>query len=161
MTRRKPPSKRQGRGTRDMAVVPRSERDVPVPAESLPAPLKARWYTLWNSPLGAAWSADTDTLVLRRLFSLYKLRAESLAAVERDGLVVVGSKGQPVDHPLARRLATIDSEIRQLEDRVGLNPRARLNLGLEGLRLQDGIRGLSRVDDDDMDDEDPRLEVVK
>jgi phage terminase small subunit len=33
-------------------------------------------------------------------------------------------------NPLGKHMATLDSEIRHLEDRLGLTPRARLQLGI-------------------------------
>jgi hypothetical protein len=50
--------------------------------------------------------------------------------VQHDGRVALGSQGQLVLSPYARDLRTIDAEIRQLEDRFGLNVRARANLQL-------------------------------
>jgi len=44
--------------------------------------------------------------------------------------LVVGSQGQVVLNPLYKALLSIDAEIRQLEDRIGLNPKARVALGL-------------------------------
>jgi hypothetical protein len=45
--------------------------------------------------------------------------------------VTEGSQGQLVLHPLTKYVAQLDGEIRQLEDRFGLNPKARIALGLE------------------------------
>lgn len=54
----------------------------------------------------------------------------SFVLVEHEGRVAVGSQGQMVLSPWARDLRTIDAEIRQLEDRFGLNVRARAGLQL-------------------------------
>jgi hypothetical protein len=50
--------------------------------------------------------------------------------VQHDGRVALGSQGQLVLSPYARDLRTIDAEIRQLEDRFGLNVRARASLAV-------------------------------
>lgn len=52
----------------------------------------------------------------------------SFVLVEHEGRVGLGSQGQLVLSPWARDLRTIDAEIRQLEDRFGLNVRARAGL---------------------------------
>ena len=49
----------------------------------------------------------------------------TFVVVRHDGRVSIGSQGQMVLSPWARDLRTIDGEIRQLEDRFGLNVRAR------------------------------------
>jgi hypothetical protein len=54
----------------------------------------------------------------------------SFVLVEHEGRVALGSQGQLVLSPWARELRTIDAEIRQLEDRFGLNVRARAGLQL-------------------------------
>jgi hypothetical protein len=54
----------------------------------------------------------------------------SFVLIEHEGRVALGSQGQMVLSPWARDLRTIDAEIRQLEDRFGLNVRARAGLQL-------------------------------
>lgn len=54
----------------------------------------------------------------------------SFVLVEHEGRVGIGSQGQMVLSPWAKDLRTIDAEIRQLEDRFGLNVRARGALAL-------------------------------
>jgi hypothetical protein len=58
--------------------------------------------------------------------------------VQHDGRVAIGSQGQLVLSPYARDLRTIDSEIRQLEDRFGLNVRARGALAVAARRPAGG-----------------------
>ena len=66
---------------------------------------------------------------MRRLAGLKQLRLEAEAGLHGNPLVL-GSQGQPVANPLARVVLGYDAEIRQLEDRLGLSPRARANLGI-------------------------------
>jgi hypothetical protein len=53
----------------------------------------------------------------------------SYIEVRHDGRIGIGSQGQMVLSPWARDLRSIDAEIRQLEDRFGLNTRARVGIG--------------------------------
>ena len=161
MSHRKPTSKRQRTATAGMTQIPATGQHIPAPPRSLSPQLECLWHQLWDSDLAAAWVPSTDGHVMARLFSLYQLRDEALETIKRDGLLIIGSKGQPTDHPAARRMGAWDSEIRQVEDRMGLNPKARLNLGLEGIRMMRGISELAAVDDSDLDRTDPRLEIVK
>ena len=131
MSRRKPPQRRQNRSTDDIALLPSSYMDVPDAPDALSPSLRSRWYRLWNSDLAGAWSPETDSHVLERLFSLYSLREEALEALKRDGLLITGSRGRQTDHPAGRRMGAWDSEIRQLEDRLGLSPKAQLQLGIQ------------------------------
>ena len=45
--------------------------------------------------------------------------------------MVVGSQGQAVLNPLYSAMLKIDAEIRQMEDRIGLSPKARVSLGIQ------------------------------
>jgi hypothetical protein len=64
---------------------------------------------------------------LKRLFELYDDLARARRAYRKHPLVE-GSKGQRVRNPVAYDIATYLSEARQLEDRFGIGPRARLRL---------------------------------
>jgi hypothetical protein len=66
---------------------------------------------------------------------------------------VLGSQGQYVLNPLYRQMVTLETEIRNLEDRFGLSPMARLKLGVT---FGDAARSLADInanleDDDDAD----------
>jgi hypothetical protein len=56
--------------------------------------------------------------------------------------VVVGSTGQPVINPMLNHAVVLQKEIRALEDRLGLNPVARLRLGI---LLGDATRSIGDV----------------
>jgi hypothetical protein len=45
--------------------------------------------------------------------------------------MLIGHKGQTILNPLYRQRSAMDAEIRQLEDRLGLNPRSGLQLGIQ------------------------------
>ena len=123
---RKPPDRRHRRGqakhhfNADITDVPR------VPAGLLKQ-TREWWETFWNSELSNL--VDVDLAPVTRLALLLDER-ERCYRVSRKERVVVGSKGQLVLNPLYRHMAILDGEILQLEDRFGLSPRARQNLGI-------------------------------
>ena len=63
--------------------------------------------------------------------------------------------GQTVEHPLIKIGNTLRSELRNLEDRTGLSPMARLRLGVkvgEAARSLDEMnRRLRRTDEEELD----------
>lgn len=137
----------------------------PAPPTGLLATTRAEWKTFWGSELAQLVEQDTDLPALERLFSYYDehRRAMKMARKER---LVVGSKGQTVLNPLLKYTESLAKEIRALEDRFGLTPKARLTLGItfgEAARsLADLNRSLDTDDDEDEDEdqEDPRSQAV-
>jgi P27 family predicted phage terminase small subunit len=125
----KTPDRRQRRNVRGLAVMP---TELPRPVPAAPAGLLARttaaWERLWRSPLSSAF-LDSDMDALERLFGL-KDERQRVVSVARRQRLVEGSKQQPVLSPLLPYIAGLDAEIRALEDRFGLSPRARLQLGV-------------------------------
>jgi hypothetical protein len=62
-------------------------------------------------------------------------------------------------NPMGRAMHEFDSEIRQMEDRLGMTPRARLQLGITMGEAARSLADLNRVldeDDEGNDDVDPR-----
>jgi len=132
MSNRKPPEKRQGRGTSDAGLVPRmggSDVVVPHPDGAWTAGTLERWGEFWGSPLAAQVEAS-DYGALRRLFWLYDEVERLIFAIGETGRVVEGSQGQPRANPLYKQVQEFQAEARQLEDRFGLSPKARLALGI-------------------------------
>ena len=118
ISKRKPP----------LRLVP-GEHEVPdLPGRPL-KPTRERWAAFWGSPLANVIESDTDLAALYRLFSLYDDR-ERAHREYRKKPMVVGSTGQPRVNPMWSVVKDCDTEIRQLEDRFGMNARGRLNLGL-------------------------------
>lgn len=119
------------------------------------AATKQAWVDLWQSEMVNAYNQVTDVPALRRLFGLRDQRERYSRAVASCP-VVEGSRGQLVSHPLLAEIKTLDPEIRQLEDRFGLNPKARVSLGIKfgqaAASLADLNKGIS--DDDDSGDGD-------
>ena len=114
---------------------------VPQPAaEWLPAS-KGDWLAYWQSPLATALLPATDEPAVRRLFGLRDERERMMRGIGSDR-VVQGFNGQPRANPLYAQVAAFDNEIRQLEDRLGLNPMARLRLGIS---LGEAQRSLPQI----------------
>src|SRR6266545_414479 len=125
----KPAGQRQHHGKpAPLTVLPGGKKGLtaPDPSGGLTAAVRRQWEDLWASPL-AALVEGTDLPALERLFLLYDERERCWKAY-RKARLVKGSQGQPVMSPLARQVALLDVEIRHLEDRFGLSPRARLRL---------------------------------
>ena len=94
------------------------------------SPAVAAWWSdFWSQKELLLGLGSIDVHVVRRIAGLKQLREEAVAGLKGNPLVA-GSQGQPVANPLSRVVLGYDSEIRQLEDRLGLSPRARLNLGV-------------------------------
>jgi hypothetical protein len=80
--------------------------------------------------------------------ALYDERERAYRAYRRERLVT-GSTGQLLLNPLRRAMSNFDSEIRQLEDRFGLNPLARARLGIQIGEAARTLADLNRMLEDD------------
>lgn len=131
MSNRKPADRRQSRETKDVGLLPAAVAVTKVPSSDLSwrEPTVERWLAFWSSPL-ASQVEPSDVPALRRLFWLYDELDRMREALEETGRVVAGSQGQPRPNPLYKQISELQSEARQLEDRFGLSPRSRLQLGI-------------------------------
>jgi hypothetical protein len=130
----------------------RAELDVPAPPTGLLACVRDEWTEFWDSDV-ALLLQPSDYAVLRRLFKLKdeqercyrevrKTKTTTIPEkldkdghiirdaqdVEHSGRLAFGSQGQMVLSPEARYQVTLAAEIRQLEDRLAQNLRARAAL---------------------------------
>lgn len=131
----------------------------PEPPSYLLAVTKRRWEAYWASPVAKLVDEVSDLPALERLFWLYDDLERSRRSVRAQGHMIEGSKGQAVMNPLLRHMQTQAAEVRQLEDRFGLSPRARLSLGVT---LGQAAQSLADLNAPFLggDDDDPRLDVV-
>ena len=133
----------------------------PDPPAGLLKKTRDQWVAFWSSDVAGVVASATDMPALERLFTLYDERERYSRAVKKSPLVT-GSKGQMVLNPLSRQVGALDPEIRQLEDRFGLTPMARLKLGIKlgaARRTLDDLNdSLAEVDENE---DDPRLEIVE
>ena len=100
----------------------------PVPATLRPEAHRY-WAAIWTAGQNA-YDARTDAGIIERYCEIRARRDELLALLERDGYVTLGSQGQTVAHPAARLLDVADGRLQALEDRLGLNPEARIRLNI-------------------------------
>ena len=126
---RTPAGERQNRVTSDVVVPLRGGSVAPAAPEGWRGETVERWGEFWRSKL-AANVEESDHGALLRLFRLYDELDRLWAAVEETGRVVEGSQGQPRPNPLFKQIETFQAEARQLEDRFGLSPKSRLQLGV-------------------------------
>ena len=137
----KPPGQRKRRNKRPTlsviqggataaATEPEARKGVPPAPDGIRPATVARWVLYWCSDVSKLVDRDVDLTAIERLFTLYDQRDRDLMTIEVEGAVVQGSQGQPVRHPLARAVIEYGSEIGRLEDRFGVSPRGRLQLGL-------------------------------
>ena len=90
---------------------------------------KLWWEDFWNSDLACAVDTKSDQSAVYRLATLIDERERVYKQAKKERLVV-GSQGQVVLNPLYSAMLKLDAEIRQLEDRIGMNPKARVSLGI-------------------------------
>jgi P27 family predicted phage terminase small subunit len=114
------------------------------------------WAAFWRSPIAEVVIPAMDLPAVYRLFTLYDERERAYRAWRKQRLVR-GSKGQLVLNPLAAQMNKMDTAIRQLEDRFGLTPKSRAQLGVTFTVAQESSADLNPDLDVDWDD-DPRLE---
>lgn len=105
-----------------------SQTSVPRAPTTLNVAGKGIWAMVWQ--LGNGVYTASDTFVIERYASLQSRRVAMLAVLEREGEFSSGAAGQVVAHPAAKLLADIETKLVGLEDRLGLNPEARVRLGV-------------------------------
>lgn len=103
---------------------------------------KIWWNNFWNSDVATAIDIKSDLPVIERLASLIDERERIFKQAKKERLVV-GSQGQAVLNPLYNAMLKIDAEIRNLEDRIGLNPKARVTLGIQLVSAKKSLSDLN------------------
>ena len=91
---------------------------------------KIWWEDFWNSDLATTIDHKSDQSAVYRRAILIDERERVYKQAKKDRLVV-GSQGQVVLNPLYSAMLKLDAEIRQLEDRIGMNPKSRVSLGIQ------------------------------
>lgn len=172
MSRRKAPEERVRKAaTADVGRLEPVSSSAPVPTAPRPhggGRLLKRteewWLEFWESPISRLVDRRSDLRALERLALLYDERDRALAAYRRKRSST-GSTGQLVTNPFAKEIASLDGRISALEDRFGLTPKARLDLGVVYSDAHDGLAELERrleeaLADDQEEMDDPRLRSV-
>ena len=106
------------------------KRDIPQLKGRYLKNTKLWWEDFWNSDLASAIDTKSDQSAVYRLATLIDERERIYKQAKKDRLVV-GSQGQVVLNPLYSAMLKLDAEIRQLEDRIGMNPKSRVSLGIQ------------------------------
>jgi P27 family predicted phage terminase small subunit len=160
----KDPEKRQRRNSaKNLDVVPEAAGlpEVPAPPAGLLKSVRDRWAAYWASPVAQLADPVSDLPALERLYRLYDDLERSHTAVRKQGHMVRGYRDQTVMNPLLKHMQLVQAEVRQLEDRFGLSPRARLSLGVT---LGEAAKSLADLNSEFMtggeDDDDPRFDVI-
>ncbi len=131
MTRAKPVEQREHRIRPKLVDIGAyKQRDLPKLRGRYLKNTKLWWEQFWSSDLATAIDVKSDLNTVIRLATLIDERERIYKQAKKDRLVV-GSKGQVVLNPLYSALLKIDAEIRQMEDRIGLSPKARVSLGIQ------------------------------
>ena len=140
MSHQKPPHLRQGNAnpgpSAPVQVVP-VDNVPPAPAH-LDRNAQLIWDEVWMAG-GSFYEARTDSPTIERYASLQSRRIFIMAAIEKEGWLTLGSQGQEVLHPLARVLNEIEGKLVALEDRLGLSPQARMNLGISAAAAKSAL----------------------
>jgi P27 family predicted phage terminase small subunit len=155
----KSPERRQRRNNRgDLTILPSGNRHVPDPPDDLLEVTCGEWLAFWTSALSEAVDQATDLPVVRRLF---RMRDEYRRAdrAHREQRVVEGSMKQPVPSPGWKMMKDLEGQMVALEDRLGLSPKARAQLGITIGAAKRTLDDLNRALDID-DSVDPRLDVA-
>lgn len=106
-----------------------AERPVPVPPTGLLPEVEAMWAAYWRSDLAQLVTTATDMPGLNRLFRYYD-DIERAWAIYRAEPEVIGSRGQTRISHFAKHIRETEPLVARLEDRYGLSPRSRLELGV-------------------------------
>jgi len=128
-TRRKPRSEQIRPRWPARTPTPVSRFETPEPPDGLGATGLDVWERLWE--LGGAagvYDLAADWQTILRYASLSDRRWELMERLNADGWIVDGSRGQQAVAPAARLLRDTETQMRQLEDSLGLNPKARIHL---------------------------------
>ncbi len=138
----KHPDKRQRRNKLPTLVVVDTPLHPPAPEGLLPE-IEAGWDDYWDSDVARAVSLE-DLPALTRLFRLRDEWERIRVLVEKSGELIRGSMKQLVLNPLYKRMDATGGEIRQLEDRYGMNPMSRTRLAVSLGDIQRTVEDLSR-----------------
>jgi hypothetical protein len=123
------------------------------------APLPATrdaWDRVWCSNIAAVLDRESDMEAVVRWATLLDERERALRQFRRKRMVK-GSMGQQVLSPLWDVVRSCDTELRALEDRIGLSPKARLQLGITYAEAAGSLDELGGEEHDDAPADDPRL----
>lgn len=128
--------------------------ELPAKMSGLPPLTSTReaWDRFWSSNVAELVETDSDLGAVLRWAELLDER-ERAASAFRSLRLVEGSQGQLVLNPLWGVVRSCDTELRALEDRLGMTPKARLQLGVTFGEAGKSLDQLNRLLERDADDD--------
>ena len=102
---------------------------LPEQLRKLPEDLVLRWSQLWTSPVAAVLDPVSDLEPMTRLFRLYALQRKMMGALEQHIEWLEDGLTEHFDPAWGRNALGFASEVRQLEQTLGITPRGRLVIG--------------------------------
>lgn len=114
---------------------------IPKVPSALSEKSKEAWVRLWSSPLRRVLDPLLDVDTIEMLLRMRDERDTEFRMGKRQR-VVMGSQGQPVINPALSHAMVLQKEIRAIEGSLGLNPSARLKLGI---LLGDATRSIGDI----------------
>ncbi len=133
----KPADRRQRRNVRpELQVVDGGGVGVrPEPDDGWPPEVVEGWWAAWDSPQASGWSTEMLPVV-RRVFDL-RARLMALDAVWSADPIVAGSQGQDRPNPAFNMARDLRAQLLALEDRLGLNLKAKVAMGMQAAQIED------------------------
>lgn len=101
---------------------------------------KREWLKIWAS--GPWLNPDHDYAWVEQIARAYDDIDVFRRRIDQDGLVVKGSLGQPVAHPLVAEVRKCEATIRQCLSVLGYSPTDRARLGLAEVKARGALEDL-------------------
>lgn len=120
--------------------------EVPLPPKGITRTARESWKAFWRSDVAALVNLDADLTALRRWVECLSEREHVCAELAKKP-VVEGSMGQDVLNPLASYMQKLTAEIARYEDRFGMTPKSRMQLGVTFKQYRDAVAGDGDGDD--------------
>lgn len=157
---RKPPGKAVDPRNGQRAQISRTKLDKFEPPSGITPESVAIWDDYWTDNVSSVLTvADRGLLV--RWIELVDDRNKLLREAMKEP-VTLGSTRQKQANPLFSVSMSMEKAIQALEAQLGIGPKNRAALGIAVIAEQKGLSELNaEFDDDDGDDEDPRVNVVR
>lgn len=134
------------RGGRVKALQPVEVTDVS-PSFDAPAGLLPESAQIWNQTLELARAhlMPTDIFAARRWIHWVNEWFKTVERIEDEGTTVAGTRGTTVLNPDVFYLKTCEANIVHAETTMGLNPQARMRLGITYVEEQSALERLKQI----------------
>lgn len=162
--RKRPDQRQDNRRSRGVAVVPVVPSDevaeigAPSPQKHWLKKTRDGWTDFWASEVAPALTRS-DWPAVERVFEMRDLHERALRAYRKDP-IVAGSMSQPVTNPAFAEAMKLETAITSLEDRYGLSPKARANLGIAIGQAKLTATEVNRRRQEAADDDDHEEDVI-